>query len=108
MRAPARGTPCVVGDFASEVPTMNRVLPGLCVLFLLVPSSFAGDGDAAKEAPKEDRASIARIEEVKVRLESSEDPFPPMPFGKPRLNHYAFLKYLKEVAADPDVDGITL
>ena len=84
----------------------KRALVGLSVLFLAVPVSFAGD--EVKEAPKEDRASIARIEEVKLRLEGSEDPFPAMPFGRPRLNHYAFLKYLRDVAADPEIDGVTL
>lgn len=88
---------------------MKRALSVLCVLFLAVPLSFAGDGEAApKEPAKEDRSTQARIEEVKVHPEGSEDPFPAMPFGKPRLNHLAFLKYLREVASDPDVDAITL
>jgi len=86
---------------------MKRVLPPLAVLCLLLPLSHAGD--EAKEAPKkQDRSEQAWIEEIKVRLEGSEDPFPAMPFGKPRLNHYAFLKYLRDVAADPDVDAVTL
>ncbi len=86
---------------------MKRVLPPLALLCLVLPLSHAGD--EAKEAPKkQDRSEQAWIEEVKVHLEGSEDPFPAMPFGKPRLNHYAFLKYLRDVAADPNVDAITL
>ncbi len=86
---------------------MKQALSALAVLFLVLPVAFAGD--EPKEAPKkEDRSAQARIAEVKVDLEGSEDPFPAMPFGKPRLNHYAFLKYLRDVAADPDVDAITL
>jgi protease-4 len=85
----------------------NRALSGVLLLLLVLPVSYAGD--ETKEAPKkEDRSAQARIEEVKVDLEGSEDPFPPMPFGKPRLNHYAFLKYLRDVAGDPDVDAVTL
>jgi len=86
---------------------MKRVLAPLAVLCLILPLSHAGD--EVKEAPKkQDRSEQAWIEEVKVHLEGSEDPFPAMPFGKPRLNHYAFLKYLRDVAADPNVDAVTL
>jgi len=83
---------------------MKRYLSILAVLFLVHPS-FADDGD--KETPKETREK-AWVEEVKVRLEGSEDPFPAMPFGKPRLNYRAFLDYLHEVAADPKIDAVYL
>jgi protease-4 len=76
----------------------------VAVLFPVVPASFAGDDT---ETPA-DRAAEARILEVKIRLEDSEDPFPAMPIGRPRLNHRSFLDYLRQVAADPDVDAITL
>ncbi len=95
---------------------MKRFLPALSVLFLALPSlaqeapkAEAPTQGPAKEAPKEaPKEEKAWIEEVKIHLEGSEDPFPPMPFGKPKLNHYGFLKYLKDVAADPDVDAVSL
>jgi protease IV len=82
---------------------MNRFPYALFALFLVLPCR--ADDAPKKEEPKEEKAWI---EEVKIHLEESEDPFPPMPFGKPRLNHYAFLNYLKEVAADPEVDAVSL
>jgi len=88
---------------------MKHVLSGLALLLLVLPS-FAGDEE--KEAPnqqeKKPTEEKAWIEEVSVKPEESEDPFPAMPFGKPRLNHYAFLNYLREIAADPNIDAVTL
>jgi protease-4 len=91
---------------------MNRSLSALAVLLVLLPSLPCLGGDEEKPAPKAPEAKpkqeTALIEEVKVKLEGSEDPYPAMPFGKPRLNYYAFLSYLKQVAADPDVDAVSL
>ncbi|HEX5138573.1 MAG TPA: signal peptide peptidase SppA [Planctomycetota bacterium] len=97
---------------------MKRLLPALALFCLALPalaqdvpkeapkeSPKEHDGKEKEQAPKEQKAWI---EEVKVRLEESEDPFPQMPFGAPRLNQSAFLGYLREIAADPDVDAVLL
>jgi len=97
---------------------MKRFLSVLALLCLALPvlaqeapketpkeAPKENDGKAKEEAPKEQKAWI---EEVKVQLEETEDPFPEMPFGTPRLNHSAFLGYLRDVAADPDVDAVLL
>lgn len=88
---------------------MKRIPFALAAFLLALP---AVADDAAKEVPKEhdgkEAGEKAWLEEVKIDLEGSEDPFPAMPFGKPRLNHYAFLAYLRQVAADPDVDAVSL
>jgi len=85
---------------------MNRAL-AILALLSLVPAAALAD-ETPDEAKQKQAAEEVRIEEVKIRLEESEDPFPELPIGPRRLNHRAFLKYLHEIAADKDVDAILL
>ncbi len=80
-------------------------------LLVLASLALAQEGAATEEAkakPKAEKRAIARIEEVKVKIDGTEDPHPALPFGPKKLNYFGFLRYVKEIARDPDVDAVLL
>jgi len=80
-------------------------------LLVLASLALAQEGAATEEAkakPKAEKRATARIEEVKVKIDGTEDPHPAMPFGPKKLNYFGFLRYVREIAHDPDVDAVLL
>ena len=80
-------------------------------LLVFASLALAQEGAATEEGkakPKAEKPAIARIEEIKVKIDGTEDPYPAMPFGPRKLNYFGFLRYIREIAHDPDVDAVLL
>jgi protease-4 len=80
-------------------------------LLVLASLALAQEGAATEEGkakPKAEKRAIARIEEIKVKIDGTEDPHPALPFGPKKLNYFGFLRYVREIARDPDVDAVLL
>jgi protease-4 len=80
-------------------------------LLVLASLALAQEGAATEEQkakPKAEKTAIARIEEVKVKIDGTEDPHAALPFGPRKLNYFGFLRYIREVAHDPEVDAVLL
>jgi len=80
-------------------------------LLVLASLALAQEGAATEEKkakPEAEKRAIARIEEVSVKIDGTEDPLPSMPFGARKLNYFGFLRYVREVAHDPEVDAVLL
>ncbi|MHC4547551.1 MAG: signal peptide peptidase SppA [Planctomycetota bacterium] len=81
----------------------------VCTLLLLAMVGLAQEGAPPQQKEKAEKArEIARIEEVLIKVDGTEDPYPAFPFGPKRLNYHAFLNYIREVARDPEVDAVLL
>ncbi len=73
----------------------------LLVLLLTLCPLFADETDQGK-------ATHARIAEITLSINGSEDPAPAMPIGKQPQNYYAMLTNLRRAAADPELDAVLL
>jgi protease-4 len=87
---------------------MYRTAFALLVLASLALAQEGAATEKAKAKPKPDKRAIARIEEVKLKIDGTEDPLPALPFGPRKLNYYGFLRYVKEIAHDSEVDAVLL
>ncbi len=92
---------------------IRKTLLGLC---LLAPYGVAQDAPPAKPAadvptkvaPAKTEQPQARIAEITVSIDGTEDPAASNPFGKTKLNYHGFLKFVEDAAADPKLDAILL
>ncbi len=73
----------------------------LLVLLLTLCPLLADEAEKAK-------AAHARIAEITLSIDGSEDPAPAMPIGKQPQNYYAVLTNLRRAAADPELDAVLL
>ena len=83
----------------------------IALLMLIAASAVAQDKAVEAKVPaaeKKPAEPSARIEEIKVVIDGTEDPLPVIPFGPKKLNYYGFLQYVKEIARDPEVDAVLL
>src|SRR5262245_53937196 len=70
-------------------------------LALLAASALAGD-EAQSAPPK------AKVVQLVISSDVSEDPAPPTPFGPQPRNFREKLEHLRELARDPAVAGVRL
>lgn len=87
---------------------MYRTALSLLVLASLALAQEGAATEEKKPKPKAEKRAIARIEEVKVKVDGTEDPHAALPFGPKKLNYFGFLRYVREIAHDPDVDAVLL
>ena len=64
--------------------------------------------DPAKVAPAKTEPATARVAELVIKLENTEDPHPANPFGPQALNFRGLLKVIEQAARDPEIDAIEL
>jgi len=102
----ACGTRCV-SPSGMEGLLPPRFVRSLLLLAALVPAAAAQDSRAAGKAEGK-AVEKARIAEIEVVLEATEDPHNQLPFLPPRRNYYGFLRFIRKAAADPELDAVIL
>ena len=80
------------------------------LIISLLAAGFAGAQDAAPVAAdaKKVEEPRARLAEIELNLDGTEDPHAQNPFGGTKLNYYGFLRFVRKAAKDPELDAIIL
>ncbi|NJN14656.1 MAG: hypothetical protein HC813_03310 [Planctomycetes bacterium] len=86
---------------------MSRTLTALALIALLLGGSRLY-ADEAPTPAAEKRTEYARIAEISLAVDGTEDPMPAMPFGPVKHNYYSMLQVLRNAAQDPELDAVLL
>ena len=98
-----------------RIDRLRAALACMLVLAPLTSAQFALGDDAATATAEQDAKAAAdhehatrKVVKLVVGSAGNEDPVPDNPLGPTRRNHLGRLERIRDIAKDPEVDGVLL